>query len=141
MSMIKCLIILITSLRVRSSDRGIGILLLNIGLATDFATNDDKILMCTSQGYTWVTLVEMNSKFSKSDISAIHKAFKSSKEPHHCPLCIHNKMDSDKVLQFFYGPKHYSSFYSARLKPSINQSSTDTLQLSFPQARAPPYQV
>jgi hypothetical protein len=119
----------------------IGILILNIGLANAVATNDDKILLCTSQGYTWVTLVEMNSKFSKSDISAIHKAFKSSKEPHHCPLCIHNKMDSDKVLQFFYGPKHYSSFYSARLKPSINQSSTDTLQLSFPQARAPPYQV
>jgi hypothetical protein len=119
----------------------IGILILNIGLANAVAINDDKILLCTSQGYTWVTLVEMNSKFSKSDISAIHKAFKSSKEPHHCPLCIHNKMDSDKVLQFFYGPKHYSSFYSARLKPSINQSSTDTLQLSFPQARAPPYQV
>jgi hypothetical protein len=119
----------------------IGILILNIGLANAVAINDDKILLCTSQGYSWVTLVEMNSKFSKSDISAIHKAFKSSKEPHHCPLCIHNKMDSDKVLQFFYGPKHYSSFYSARLKPSINQSSTDTLQLSFPQARAPPYQV
>jgi hypothetical protein len=119
----------------------IGILILNIGLANAVAINDDKILLCTSQGYSWVTFVEMNSKFSKSDISAIHKAFKSSKEPHHCPLCIHNKMDSDKVLQFFYGPKHYSSFYSARLKPSINQSSTDTLQLSFPQARAPPYQV
>jgi hypothetical protein len=119
----------------------IGILILNIGLANAVAINDDKILLCTSQGYTWVTLVEMNSKFSKRDIRAIHKAFKSSKEPHHCPLCIHNKMDSDKVLQFFYGPKHYSSFYSARLKPSINQSSTDTLQLSFPQARAPPYQV
>jgi hypothetical protein len=119
----------------------IGILILNIGLANAVAINDDKILLCTSQGYTWVTLVEMNSKFSKRDISAIHKAFKSSKEPHHCPLCIHNKMDSDKVLQFFYGPKHYSSFYSARLKPSINQSSTDTLQLSLPQARAPPYQV
>ncbi|MFT7492334.1 MAG: hypothetical protein ACI80S_001935, partial [Pseudohongiellaceae bacterium] len=133
--------ILMTRCRSLISYLSIGILILNIGLANAVATNDDKILLCTSQGYSWVTLVEMNSKFSKSDISAIHKAFKSSKEPHHCPLCIHNKMDSDKVLQFFYGPKHYSSFYSARLKPSINQSSTDTLQLSFPQARAPPYQV
>ena len=130
-----------TRYRALISYLSIGILILNIGLANAVAINDDKILLCTSQGYTWVTLVEMNSEFSQSDINAIHKELKSSIKPHHCPFCTHNKMDSDAVLQFFYGPKHYPSFYSARLKPSINQASTDTLQFSSPQVRAPPYKI
>jgi hypothetical protein len=117
------------------------ILIFNIGLANAVAVNDDKILLCTSQGYIWVTLSEISSELAQTDINSIRKGIKGTAKIHKCPFCTHSKMDSDLFIQSFYGPKLYQTSYSAHLRPTVSKLSTDTLRYSSHQSRAPPTQI
>jgi hypothetical protein len=114
------------------------ILVLNIGLASAVSLNDDKILLCTSQGYVWVTVSEMNSELAHTDFI---KSDKSAVQIHKCPFCTTNTVDNDDIIQSFYGPKPYQYFYSKRLKSSVSVSSTDTQYYSSHQSRAPPFPI
>lgn len=117
------------------------ILILNIGLANAGTTNNDKILLCTSQGYIWVSLTEISSELFQTDINHNEKNIKGNVKIHKCPFCTNSKMDSDDFIQSFYGPKPYQSFYSAQLKPSVSPVSTNTLRYSLHQSRAPPIRI
>lgn len=114
------------------------ILILNIGLANAVSLNDDKILLCTSQGYIWVTLSEINSELAHTDLI---KSNKSAVKIHKCPFCTTNTVDNDDIIQSFYGPKPHQYFYSARLNSSVSESSTDTQYYPSHQSRAPPFHV
>jgi hypothetical protein len=114
------------------------ILVLNIGLASAVSLNDDKILLCTSQGYVWVTVSEMNSELAHSDLI---KSDNSGVQIHKCPFCTTHTVDNDDIIQSFYGPKPYQYFYSKRLKSSVSVSSSDTQYYSSHQSRAPPFPI
>jgi ABC-type microcin C transport system permease subunit YejE len=115
------------------------ILIFNISLVNAVAVNDDKILLCTSKGFIWVTLSEINPKLTQTDINSVKKDIKDTVKFHKCPFCTHNKMDSDVFIQSFYGPKLYTTSYSAQLKPTVNKLSIDALRYSSHQSRAPPH--
>ena len=114
------------------------ILVLNIGLVNAVSVNDDKILLCTSQGYVWVTVSEINSELTHTDLI---KSDKSAIQIHKCPLCTTNTVDNDDIIQSFYGPKPYQYFYSTRLNSSVSVSSAGTQYYSSHQSRAPPFPI
>lgn len=114
------------------------ILILNIGLANAVSLNDDKILLCTSQGYVWVKLSEINSTLTLTDLL---KKNKSNVKIHECPFCTTSTADNDDIIQSFYGPKPHQYFYSTRFNSSVSESSTDTQHYSSHQSRAPPFHI
>ena len=131
------------------------ILILNIGIAngvTNAVTiNDDKILLCTSQGYAWVTISEIRLKFAQRDLQFIEKNSKEgSKEGskksnentlkiHKCPFCTHNKVDSDDFIQALYGSKQDEYVYNAQLRSNLSSRVTDIPRHTSNKPRAPPF--
>ncbi len=112
-------------------------LVLNIGLvsaepisntAIGAKGSSNRILLCTSQGFIWVTI---------SDVNASEKPFQSEITTHNCPLCLSNSIDLDDIVQPYRGSNSYSLPQDNKLLFSLSAFYQNN-PLSSLQARAPP---
>ena len=129
------------------------ILILNIGIANGVTNavgiNVDKILLCTSQGYAWVTISEIRLKLAQTDLQFIEKNSKEGSRKsnedilkiHKCPFCTHSKIDSDDFIQALYGSKQDEYVYNAQLRSNLSSRVTDIPRHTSNKPRAPPFYV
>lgn len=109
----------------------IAILVLNIGLANAAVSNNEKVLLCTSQGYIWVNLTEIASNTHSNKLAA------NTVSIHKCPFCTFDPNDNNDIIQSFYGPKPYTinnSHTGGHTLPAQNTNPS----YSPLQSRAPP---
>ncbi len=109
----------------------IGILVLNIGLANAAISSDEKILLCTSQGYIWVSLNEITANTDSDPLTT------NAINIHKCPFCTFGPDDNDDIIQSFYGPKPYA-INDRHLVTQVTRLPHTALLHSSLQSRAPP---
>ncbi len=112
----------------------IAILVLNIGLANAAVSDGKKILLCTSQGYIWVSLTEIEADTDSSRLNS------NTINIHKCPFCTFSPDDNNDIIQSFYGPKPYT-LDNKYISTKHYQLPNNTLPYSSRQSRAPPIYI
>lgn len=118
-----------TTYRKLISYLSISLLIANISLANATVLGSEKMLLCTSQGYTWISLNQLDSEKNKNTYGTAHV--------HKCPLCAFTPEDNAAIIQYFYGPKPYNTKPIDKITGDLHLL-TSLVNYSPLQSRAPP---
>lgn len=107
--------------------------------ADNMSDNSGRILLCTSQGYKWVNISDINHTESSNSDTENSPATPTSTTVHDCPLCNIKHSADDQTVNHLISAQLHSPIFSLIEKHYINGAKHSAFRFyraSLP--RAPP---
>lgn len=111
----------------------------NADNADNIGDNSGRILLCTSQGYKWVNIADINNAANNGDIENTASHTPTSTTVHDCPLCNIKHSTDDHIFDPLISNRLHSPLFSLIEKHYINgaqHSNFHFYRANLP--RAPP---